>query len=407
MSQNKVQHFADNIINCCSNQDHEDSQDKNLLENTISELEEENSLKSQHIEKLKKNQSTLLQDAIETENALRETINYKELEIKNLRTELENLSKAIPYKQAKEIMTVSTQTQSVLKKSVYTQIYENSEQISKDNQLMSYPSNSHERQSETIEYQADNVEDQRISHTQNNITLLNESTSYLEITSDEQFLTLHQETSINKLTNDPTTITLDESSQDIGKNANSREILNIDRRGKILIIGDEYAKNFATILDLVMDMSNYSVEEIIKPKCELSDITLKLFEMLTNYGANDHVIVLFNTKNISNNVTLRHALRNLLPVGKFTNLIIISELNQNNDKIIVNAFKNGVHKFKKVNINSSVQFHNANRYYGSRFIIVKKIDHFIKRTSPDRIVLKTVNIVKSIDSDNFFRSSRM
>lgn len=55
---------------------------------------------------------------------MRETINCRGLEIKELRTELENVLNAIRYKQSKEMVTVSTQTQTEQKKSVQIQTYE-------------------------------------------------------------------------------------------------------------------------------------------------------------------------------------------------------------------------------------------------------------------------------------------
>lgn len=56
MSQKKIQHFADNVIICCLKEENESetNQEKSYLEETIMELEDDNSLKAKHIEILKK-----------------------------------------------------------------------------------------------------------------------------------------------------------------------------------------------------------------------------------------------------------------------------------------------------------------------------------------------------------------
>lgn len=95
---------------------------------------------------------------------------------------------------------------------------------------------------------------------------------------------------------------------------------------KVLIIDYESAKNFGRVLDLVMDNSDKDVEEMIYSKMELCEITRLSFEKTIKYGKNDYVIIMFNTNNISNKRSFRFSVKNMLPLSKVTNLMILSEL---------------------------------------------------------------------------------
>lgn len=79
---------------------------------------------------------------------------------------------------------------------------------------------------------------------------------------------------------------------------------------------DEYANNFDKIAHLLMGNSKCIVELITEPKFELSNITKDLLSLVTTYGSNDYVIVMVNTKNISNNTCLGYAIKNMFPLSK-------------------------------------------------------------------------------------------
>lgn len=104
--------------------------------------------------------------------------------------------------------------------------------------------------------------------------------SYREISADKQYLKL------TKSTNELTRLCSHDHYKEDKK-------LDPDSRFKILIIGEEYTRNLARILDLVMNTSNKILYEVIQPKCELSSI--KDLQVL-NYGSNTSVIIMFNAK---------------------------------------------------------------------------------------------------------------
>lgn len=390
MPKGKFQHFADNVINCCTKEENDVQKEKSYLEETILGLEEDNSLKDKHIETLKNNHSVLLQDAMETENELRNTIINKDTEIENLRKELEKVLATLRSFDDKEMCSASCQTLQQTTKSVQTMTNDLPKFTDNDNQKpLGTPDLRSTNSSSPTGKDRDHHEAQ-MEERGTLMSLVNQSIPYIDISSDDQFLVLSQES-------EPS------SRSGLHETQNVRMLEGNDSKCKLFIIGDEYGEKFAKILDLVMDTSNLNIDEVIKPNTELSDITKDLFSKVLNYGSNDFVITMFNTKNISNNMTLKFALKNLLPLSKFTNLIILSELNQNLDQIIVNTFHKRIRSFKWSNRNSSIDFYVDDRCRGSKYKLVKEIESVLKQPRISNIVLKSVNIVSDINEYSFFR----
>ncbi|KAG5879506.1 hypothetical protein JTB14_004731 [Gonioctena quinquepunctata] len=173
-----------------------------------------------------------------------------------------------------------------------------------------------------------------------------------------------------------------------------------NQQKRILVIGDEYGKNFARVLDLVIDTSEYCVHEIIKPKMELSEMSRNIFNDTIAFGSKDVFIMMFNT----NNHTLRSAMRDILPASKYTNVILISECNSSKNHIINEKIMKILFNFKSHNRNSSILFLTDFKQVGNKREICQRAEHFIKNIKSD-VVLKTVTI--SSDHTNkclqFFR----
>lgn len=219
------------------------------------------------------------------------------------------------------------------------------------------------------------------SHSISTLSLGDEPDGLTQTSSDEQHLRLDKQLS------------------DASKNAYEKQKI------KVLIIGDEYAKNFAKVLDLVMDNSDKEVEEVVNPKMELCEITRFLFEKTIKYGKNDYVIIMFNTNNISNNRSFRFSIKNMLPVSKVTNLIILSELNKNIDKKITNAFFKKVREFTSTNRNISLQFFIDEKYIGTKYTIINNVKRIIMNKY-NKLVIRTVNTAVNPDTSltkQFFR----
>nr|CAI5829954.1 unnamed protein product [Callosobruchus analis] len=93
---------------------------------------------------------------------------------------------------------------------------------------------------------------------------------------------------------------------------------------KILIYGDEYAKNFRKVLELYMDKSIFSVESFVRPNIEFNLAAQDIFKNTITYGENDFVICMVSTQNISNSVSLNTALNRILPIGRTKTLFFYS-----------------------------------------------------------------------------------
>lgn len=114
---------------------------------------------------------------------------------------------------------------------------------------------------------------------------------------------------------------------------------------KILIIGDEYAKNCNRVLNnLINDQVSYKIQSIVKPNIEFSDLVEGLFGCALEYGSKDFVIVMFRTRNVSNQILLNRAIRTLLPISRTTNLIIVSKRDVFADQAIINYTVDNIRK---------------------------------------------------------------
>ncbi|CAH2012761.1 unnamed protein product [Acanthoscelides obtectus] len=124
---------------------------------------------------------------------------------------------------------------------------------------------------------------------------------------------------------------------------------------KLLIVGDQLARNCARVLHNSMKSIGYIVEGIVKPNTEAANITSNIFTQTMDHGQSDYVIIVFSTKNISNHKTLNSFLRNVLPLGKFTNLVILLK-SEPVDEALAVLLENKITSYIKNNPNCSVKF---------------------------------------------------
>nr|CAI5848150.1 unnamed protein product [Callosobruchus analis] len=129
----------------------------------------------------------------------------------------------------------------------------------------------------------------------------------------------------------------------------------IQRKRKVIIYGDEYARNFRKSLDLYMDNS-FQVDAFVKPNTEFSALTKNLFQQVVSLQKDDYFIVMISIKNISNRRSLEKGLSNLIPVSKFTNLIFLCSKNEMGDEILINKINAKINIYKKFNVNCSIYF---------------------------------------------------
>ncbi|CAH1955006.1 unnamed protein product [Acanthoscelides obtectus] len=126
-----------------------------------------------------------------------------------------------------------------------------------------------------------------------------------------------------------------------------------DRR-KILVFGDEYARNFRKVLELYIDKSRFTIESYVKPNIEFVMATKDIFTKTIPYGKDDFVIFMIKTQNINSSYCLNKGLCNLLPLGRTTNLIFLYELSSHADNNLINRINSKVTTYRKFNRNTSI-----------------------------------------------------
>ncbi|KAL3265711.1 hypothetical protein HHI36_009914 [Cryptolaemus montrouzieri] len=105
---------------------------------------------------------------------------------------------------------------------------------------------------------------------------------------------------------------------------------------------DEYSKGFRGILDSTIDRSRFHIEALIRNNIETADLTGDLFEITKFHTEWDYIKFTFSIRNVSNHRTLNACLKNLIPIAKMTNLIVIVDYEMSEDfRIIKKIDKSG------------------------------------------------------------------
>nr|CAI5848500.1 unnamed protein product [Callosobruchus analis] len=121
-----------------------------------------------------------------------------------------------------------------------------------------------------------------------------------------------------------------------------------DKQGvrKILVVGDELARNIAKWLSSCLSEADFRTSGIVMPKAELCDIINILFNNTTIFGQSDAIIVIFKSSNVSNHNLLRNALKKLLSCCNYTNLLILVQYNLRDDIQLHNFISKKIKSFK-------------------------------------------------------------
>lgn len=139
------------------------------------------------------------------------------------------------------------------------------------------------------------------------------------------------------------------------KNVNDSKTTN-KVKNKILIIGDEIVTNLSSYVNN-LGYHNFVIEGIAMPKIDLETLSKLIFSHSINYGENDLIICCFKTLNISNYKTLYNSLKNILPVSKLVNVILISERSLSGDDKIEQLIHAKVCWYNRVNRNIPIKYY--------------------------------------------------
>lgn len=118
---------------------------------------------------------------------------------------------------------------------------------------------------------------------------------------------------------------------------------------RVLVVGDKYAAGFASKVRSSIDKTKFTVEGLTHPNCEVADLIRNIFFQPTHFGHRDHIILMFNTINVSNSESLRIALQNLRHLSKVTNVLLCIQCDTFSDKVIVDRIYNDLESFWRKN----------------------------------------------------------
>lgn len=127
-------------------------------------------------------------------------------------------------------------------------------------------------------------------------------------------------------------------------------------KDELLILGDGFTKNCSQILCKLLDPNRFSIEGFVKPNFRADELDVDFFDRVKDYTNRDHVVVMFNQRNIHSIKKLAKTLFNIMAISKFTNLLILSELDHYEQ---YNSYRysiaNIVKKFSDLNRNISLE----------------------------------------------------
>lgn len=131
---------------------------------------------------------------------------------------------------------------------------------------------------------------------------------------------------------------------------------------KILIVGDQFGKNCSQILYNLLENCEYTIEGIAKTHAGVLKLSENIFSLTRKYASQDFVVIMFNEINVKDIFTLKKFLRIILPISKFTNLLILTEsgVETRYRFAITDLIKKFHHQNSNISLNYSGQLHRKN-----------------------------------------------
>lgn len=364
----------------------------------IQELKEELKSKETYIRNLKRSAEVFESDVLDMEQNYINEIDQQKNTIKHLQEKLENEYA----KNTRETVSISTQTISCRTSVKYTQV-DQTQQHNVGIQVQAIKSTSTIKneniKTNTVEGNGDNKA--------NTLILKKRNVRNFEINKEEN-------SEINEANEIRTSVSREGKIEVIEKEHRAKMNVNISAQWKgkikIKVVGDECAKNCSVIINSIFDKTKFHVEGLIKPECDFNNLTKNIFSTVLEYGHNDFIIVMFDTKNVNNSTHLKYALKNLLPLSKVTNLIIITQCNQPKDRSIVDLTKSQILAFHNSNRNTSLKFGPTSKRTSKLKlcnIICSKILYHMNNKPQSNIVLRTITFSDGINSDELHQTGKI
>nr|CAH7732781.1 unnamed protein product [Callosobruchus chinensis] len=81
---------------------------------------------------------------------------------------------------------------------------------------------------------------------------------------------------------------------------------------RIVLVGDEMAKNVSKYLNASLSESEFVMEGIVKPNADFDEIGKTVTSHWSNCGENDIIIIIIKSSSICNYKSLKRVMKNLL-----------------------------------------------------------------------------------------------
>lgn len=185
---------------------------------------------------------------------------------------------------------------------------------------------------------------------------------------------------------------------------NETKLMDKAVKKKILVYGDESARNYSVNLKNFLDARQFDVEGLVLSGAPLGEISKNTFKIASGFGYRDYVIFMLDVNRLSF-IKLKE-IYNILAVGKFTNLILCCKVDYNivNMKVY-NELNKVCSLFLDHNLNISVKIICNSRcdrgYLFGYLSLCKLLASYIctNGLSQSSIVLKSVPLT---DCSDFF-----
>lgn len=414
-ARSKYRTIKDHLIECCTTThvENEDT-DKTILETTLRDLCEETQSKTEHIQKLKRDYKTMLEEAVKNETELNEIINNQKEQINYLLSEIRE-HQQLTLAKSKEFNTSTTQTQypstnvAYCQTSIETRCNETQTtnyNISSDtSSIVDNPPIRNGDQHDGFQLSNRNSYEKRMHELADSIVTLKqeiEMLTFINTQFEKEVIRLiddntHYSQELNQLhkminSAENKNPTLKQKTTDGENDASGNDNFKVmenyswtdssgiknsgKKRNTILVVGDEYARNIPKTIDNLLDQKCYNVQGYVYPQLDCLYLFTMLKEKLKEFSQKDYVIVMVSSRNICNSVSLNFFIQKLLPICKVTNLILTYHCNNPSDSPILNIIHKNINHFLLENKNAKFYFISTTKR--NRVFICNRIWNKIK-----------------------------
>lgn len=401
-----IRRLGNNKIICCNLDPEKDIsltalEDKNsILEETISELTQESEYKSRHLERIKLDYHSLLNEASTREDELNKIIHGNEMIIRDLEVQIRTLTCELEKFKCKITTSKSTQTTHNSKnRGVMTDsqmcVASRSTQTEVTNKTCNVMT---ETDNQFLDMNLSRVSNlQKISMESRSTQTVPEFESSFKATDQE--IGILDEEAITKAKDgkrnlDPNYIESKDNTNKTISVSNMKQATMNPR--KVLIFGDNSALNCASLIKNNINSNQFLIEGWVKPGADMDVFADSVFTMTKDHTCSDVVVLCFDLKYKAK--LKKQYVDTLLSISKYTNVILCIKydsvcLLESHKKFIAYINNFLTIKNKSIRVLYNVLENGYYRYKKNKMCRIISDYIMYNSNSPDMIVLKSVTMI--------------